>query len=83
MESKDGGQGGSYAEERSVVPLREYEHIDHARDTHSRISLWTSRMQWKLKSLIHKRTRVEPDKTKNELLIRIFLEVLQDRLLNI
>jgi len=67
--------GLSLQHERNPVPISTYEHIDHATDTLSKITLWASRVQYRLRPMLKKRLEVVAPTTKNELLIRMFLEL--------
>lgn len=63
------------------MPLSTYEHIDRATETLSKVTLWASRIQYKMRSFLRKRVEVVGTTTANELMIKMFLEVLQERLL--
>jgi len=57
--------GLSFNNERQPVPLSTYEHIDNATDTLSKVTLWASRVQYKLRPLLKKRSEVEAPTSKN------------------
>lgn len=54
-ESREKVVGTSFEYERMLIPSSTYEHIDRAKETMSRISLWASRMHFKTKPFIKRR----------------------------
>jgi hypothetical protein len=58
------------------MPIYTYEHIDRATETLSKITLWATRTQYKLRTFLKKRVEITDKQTKNELLIRMFIELL-------